>query len=1187
MKRVSFLIFSAFISFANLTSCKFFSTSSYSKNKETKKTVYISLAAENFRTALPEVNWEEEWPNLTYSLTAIKNPGESTEEAPATIFTGRSYENLIDPNKGIELEVANYRFILDAYRGTEKSLTGVTTMNLSSGNSSLFFQMYPASETQGTVKISITFPHDGTVKSAKALLTHSFSDSPSNLNTENLTIKVYNGQDKVVYTKENVNSSSEQYLLFWFYDANGALVYSGAESIIIVGGYTSSSTITLSKDDWHSYLCTVSLKKNDAPWTGSGKTVSLVDVSDSNKTYKLKDVSGGNFQASVAFGSYYIYVNGKNTNVVFDSVDETATVDYYTISKTGSDESCEKGCELIFDTSKYNTNGDTIIIQKGMDFEYSLSLNQDYEIAADFSVSLNGIAYEDFAFNSNLTISQIESEQIISVHGINPIVYHITYFDGDKDHHNSIKPTKTTAFAYWWKSESELYTPPSVFTANEEVFFPTNGNLRKDDSFFDAWVDEDGNVIKSSKNLHSDITLYTTWKEAPSVNEFTKKIYANGVNLLITGDTPSTSDKTYIYVDFNGNGLKDDDDEELSVICTTSSDDFTGYSIFAGNSSGTFVPKSDFTVTMTGGKISSIYGLDSRDVKYPSLSILNISGTAYIGKVNSEGLTQTTTSNNKKIITATDVTGIMLETLSFERFNIIGQMGSGPLSTDYEINCVTPYAYDPDVEHIIAQIADSNYASFNNFTCWTIRDKDEEGNDLEEEAITYTKALLAQKNILQNGIKKTLVRMASDGGVSLPKPEEVLYAEMTGEFSLGQGTVSENCSVFSIRVENGTFRVNERTTITNNLSDTDKAVESTLTYMAQPNTEGYVAKPYVESFSYGQNYVYMQVLSSGNQLTSDDASDFLSQLYFKRSDPEVAMKVYVNLETVPSEFIQGNGDIQGGSEFKYFDGSFYKRIEGKMVMLRKSNSDGYTVTREEYYDPDFVIKDGYKFLTDKGIIWTDAYKEAKQQSFNGLKGYLINITSDVENSYIYDTFYKLYPDALSWTGGTRYEPSQTMTDSETGKTVPNYDLDTPVYKSTLGSTWIWYSGPEAGQVFWNKATCANASEAKSGVVPGVYYHWNNSTYLFSDLYNSDINNTNFPLRGNKSLEPNGNEPVMQFLAGNLAGKYVANGFWNNANNSYSYSDYKTTGYIVEFTPYETKYGSQVANYQAIKDYATY
>ncbi|MDA7695529.1 autotransporter domain-containing protein [Candidatus Pelagibacter sp.] len=88
----------------------------------------------------------------------------------------------------------------------------------------------------------------------------------------------------------------------------------------------------------------------------------------------------------------------------------------------------------------------------------------------------------------------------------------------------------------------------------------------------------------------------------------------------------------------------------------------------------------------------------------------------------------------------------------------------------------------------------------------------------------------------------------------------------------------------------------------------------------------------------------------------------------------------------------------------------------------------------------------YRAIAATDIDWDDARAAAKSdaQKFNGLRGYLVNITSAQENAWIKD---KISTNA--WTGGS---------DSETEE------------------IWKWMDGPEAGQSY----TCANQPLLNSG-----------------------------------------------------------------------------------------------------------
>ncbi|MCQ2589574.1 MAG: hypothetical protein MJ179_04040 [Treponema sp.] len=1131
MKRLFSAVLLLSILFA---SCTFLLSDSSDKSSEKKVRVYISLSGNEARSALPDVTWSDEWKNLTYKLIAVQNPNEVNQKNPVTLFENCSYDNL---GQGIELDVAKYRFTLEAYKGGVKSLSGETTVNLAEGNTVLSFKMYPATGSTGSAVINLTYPSDGVVSSVKAGVSSTIFASPESVHAETVRTKISSGVITATISKENLPSNTEQYLLLWFYDANGSLIYSGAESLIIFGGYTSYANINLTKDDWHSYICTVSLKKDGEAWVGSGKKVTLVDSSKTDKKYELRDVSGGNFEASVADGKYFIYVDDENTGLEFYSVDKTEDVNYYTV-KLGAANETVKNCSMTIVEGGLPSEENSSVVLRGSDFKYKLSLSRGYEVETALTVKENGSAVSGADFEKTLTISDVKNSVNIIAEGITPIVYTITY----KDNGTSLAPSKVENDAYWYAYQS-TYNPPVEFTAEDVVVLPTMQNVRKDNNFFDAWVDSHGNVINDTDGIFENLVLSSTWKDAPFVYTYKdlennidlKIIYANGFNLLIKGSDAKNT-KTYVYVDYNADGIVNDDDYQISGTNLTDKADFTGYELRAGNKDGKEI-KSDFTFNIQGGKLSSIYGLNSRDYKLPNKSTVNISGNAEIGSfnppVNGQG-------PESEFLYSDNVTGVMLETLSDERVYITGQMGVN--GGKYSVTCVTPYLYDANQDHVVAYINNSTYASLSYFTCWTVQDTDRYGNSIDPR---YRKDLLAHKKEIKNGITHTVIRMADDCGIELPE-KEVRLEDFVDEFSLGSSTVSINCSVFSVAVENGSFRVNERTTITENTSDSDKAVERTLTYMAQPDPY-----TYDESFAFNKSYVYMQIMSSGNQLTPEIASKFLSQVYFKQDDVNVPLKVTVNLETVPSEEI-------AAAKVNYFNGSFYKC----------------------YYETDAA-----------GNLpkWTDAYNKAKAELFNGLHGYLMTVTSEVENNYIFTKSSEVYPDKLFWMGGARYI-------NKAGT------YDTPTFTGNGNTTaWYWQCGPEAGQMYYSQTTALSTQAATDEwqaknpgkLDPGMYNDkgeymyskWNNH-FIYPEIVRQN-EGVNVDWAGN-SKEPNnsGTENCCQFLSGILGNKYRANGYWNDQAYSTQTGGY-AAGYIVEFTPYTNAYNTETANYQAIKRTATY
>jgi 6-phosphogluconolactonase (cycloisomerase 2 family) len=125
----------------------------------------------------------------------------------------------------------------------------------------------------------------------------------------------------------------------------------------------------------------------------------------------------------------------------------------------------------------------------------------------------------------------------------------------------------------------------------------------------------------------------------------------------------------------------------------------------------------------------------------------------------------------------------------------------------------------------------------------------------------------------------------------------------------------------------------------------------------------------------------------------------------------------------------------------------------------------------------------YEFVNGN-LTWNSARDAAKARTFNGLTGYLANVTSAEENSFITSKT----GGSAAWIGGS--------------------DLG-------IEGVWTWMDGPEAGQVFWTSA-CGVAAVGQCGAT-GAFNSWSTG-------------------------EPNnsGDEDALQILAGGT-------GRWNDLN----------------------------------------
>ena len=215
-------------------------------------------------------------------------------------------------------------------------------------------------------------------------------------------------------------------------------------------------------------------------------------------------------------------------------------------------------------------------------------------------------------------------------------------------------------------------------------------------------------------------------------------------------------------------------------------------------------------------------------------------------------------------------------------------------------------------------------------------------------------------------------------------------------FTVGSGHIHSNGTILSIGVEDGFFKV-PYTDIPN--ADFDMAIKYT----------GNSLNEYLDDdgLTTSLKLKYVQFKSLAGTISADDASDFLANIHFFIAPNKTQVKIKLNLQTVSLTEIQAKG-------VTYYNGSFYK------------------------------IKNG---SSDKTTDWNTALTNAKSDSnkFNGLTGYLMTITSQVENMFIYDRVYKKegisQSEARGWIGAKR----------ENG-------------------IWKWACGPEEGTPFYNQST---------------------------------------------------------------------------------------------------------------------
>ena len=356
------------------------------------------------------------------------------------------------------------------------------------------------------------------------------------------------------------------------------------------------------------------------------------------------------------------------------------------------------------------------------------------------------------------------------------------------------------------------------------------------------------------------------------------------------------------------------------------------------------------------------------------------------------------------------------------------------------------------------------------------------------------------------------------GSVSLP---EVPIWGSGDSFTLGDGHVLQGGTYFSVFVDGGYFTVPSA-----NLAGAqfDMAIPYT--------TDGSVTYKDAgkgETLSTSEKYRYVQFKSTSAEISSQNADTYLAGITFHGNN----VKVSINLQTVPFSEITA-------ADVTYFNGSFYKIV----------NFPG----------------------NDKS--WDTAYKAAKAESnkFNGLHGYLMTITSDVENKFIYDRVYKnngVAPaNATGWIGATRGINKSGNYDASTWSFASTLtDASGNTDSSSLRASWYWACGPEAGQKFYTTAKYASGTDSSNG----MYTSWNNPT---------DFRKNGIGTGG--GAEPNNSNK--EYCA-----QYVGTYVWNDLSHSKSGTagQYVPGSYIVEYSVYKNAYNEEKASNTALSDSKTY
>ena len=106
----------------------------------------------------------------------------------------------------------------------------------------------------------------------------------------------------------------------------------------------------------------------------------------------------------------------------------------------------------------------------------------------------------------------------------------------------------------------------------------------------------------------------------------------------------------------------------------------------------------------------------------------------------------------------------------------------------------------------------------------------------------------------------------------------------------------------------------------------------------------------------------------------------------------------------------------------------------------------------------------YEYVADDTVNWNDANTAASEKTFYGLKGYLVTITSEKENTFVTSVMTEVSEQNSAWIGATDDQSED--------------------------HNWSWVTGPEVGQIF------------SQGLFPNVievgYANWNSNEPNNSD-----------------------------------------------------------------------------------------
>ncbi|MBR4386963.1 MAG: InlB B-repeat-containing protein [Treponema sp.] len=622
---------------------------------------------------------------------------------------------------------------------------------------------------------------------------------------------------------------------------------------------------------------------------------------------------------------------------------------------------------------------------------------------------------------------------------------------------------------------------------------------------FDGWYSDplyNNRVTELTSGSKGAKTFYAKWKYSVTIDA----LYACGAKVIVQQKDGSDT-VTYAYFD---------EVNEDNVVLEDNGGPFNigGLKVYGSKPDGTYPDGTTDDITIQSGRISNIYAKNTNGsvtvnggtVSYiESTGTVNVNGGTILGDDNN-GTTplyaiKTTSANAFVNITGGTIEGNVGGTV--EGGTLIKVSGKPYVGNKKNIGIQLSAARD---KKIIA----GNLNEAGNESITLIAPTAAEGTVLATfEGQAYTMFFA----IINSDRKRNAQVVGNDvmvnGDLSLPTSLKADESDSNTFYVFGEN-VTKKGTIFSVFADGGYFNVG------------DTSIDGASFSMGIPLDANFKENGYADSVSTETNFRYIQFTSNGGDISSEKANAFLNKIKFHKIDNK-PFEIHINLETVPIK------DDKKGYELNknifYFDGSFYKK--------------------SEYFE------DGTK------VSWQQAYNKAKKERFNGLQGYLMTITSDAENKFIYDQVFKAEradektPDDFgSWIGGTRKTPKA------------NYDAST-WEPNGFNKSWSWACGPEAGKVFYTNTFYKNDQDYRA---EGMYSAWSNPVDCrkngIARAYSDDYEPNNQD-NGNRSGKDNSDTEKELYLQ--YTGRYV----WNDASNGTGSQDrWNVHYYIVEFTPYE-------------------